>query len=103
MPAKPTKKPAPKKANFDKKFQTVKKTVQTEAKFVEKESKEIATWIGRRWKISSNEEKLYSIVWIILVIIWLYILFNNWRWLFVSALFIVLWVLFTTWYFHKKK
>jgi hypothetical protein len=30
-------------------------------------------------------------------------LFNNWRWLFVSALFIVLWVLFTTWYFHKKK
>ncbi len=105
----PTKKPSPKKkvttkkTNFDKKLQEVKKTVESEAKFVEKESKEIATWISKRWKISSWEEKLYSIFWIILLVIGLYILLNNWWWLFVSAIFIILWILFVSGYFHKSK
>lgn len=94
----PTKKPAPKKANFDKKVQDVKRTVQTEAKFVEKESKEIATWIGRRWKISSTEEKIYTIVWIILLLLWLYVL----RQMLWGMILLVIWILFVTWFFHKK-
>lgn len=94
----PTKKPAPKKANFDKKFQNVKKTVQTEAKFVEKEWKEIATWVGRRWKVSSSEEKIYTIVWIILLLLWLYVLRN----MLGGMILLVIWILFVTGFFHRK-
>ena len=94
----PTKKPAPKKANLDKKFQTVKKTMQTEAKFVEKESKEIATWIGRRRKVSSAEEKVYTIVWIILLLLWLYVL----RQMLGGMILLVIWILFVTGFFHRK-
>lgn len=108
MPAKkPIKKPVQKKVvkknKVDDKVNQVRNIVREEAKFVEKESKEIATWLGKRWKNSSTEEKVYSVVWIILLIIGLYILFNNGRWIFVSALFIIIWVLFVNWYFTKKR
>ncbi|MFZ2150820.1 MAG: hypothetical protein WAZ12_04145 [Candidatus Absconditicoccaceae bacterium] len=94
----PTKKPAPKKATFDKKFQTVKKTVQTEAKFVEKESKEIATGVGRRWKVSSSEEKIYTIVGIILLLLGLYVLRN----MLGGMILLVIGILFVTGFFHRK-
>ena len=94
----PTKKPIQKKVNFDKKFQDVKKTVQTEAKFVEKESKEIATWVGRRWKVSSSEEKIYTIVGVILLLLWLYVL----RQMLGGMVLLVIWILFVTGFFHRK-
>jgi hypothetical protein len=76
----------------------VKKTMQTEAKFVEKESKEIATWIGRRRKVSSAEEKVYTIVWIILLLLWLYVL----RQMLGGMILLVIWILFVTGFFHRK-
>lgn len=92
-----------KKTNVDDKVNQVKSMMREEAKFVEKESKEIATGLWKWWKHSTTEEKIYSVVWIILLIIGLYILFNNGRWIFVSALFIIIWVLFVNWYFTKRK
>jgi hypothetical protein len=67
----PTKKPTSKKpvskkpvskVNLDAKLENVKKTVQKEAKFVEKESKELANGLTRWWKVSSTEEKVYTIL-----------------------------------------
>jgi len=90
----PTKKQAPKKVNFDR----VKKTVEKEAKFVEKETKQIATWVNNWWKTSSWEEKFYTIVWIILLLLWLYVLRN----MLGGMILLVLWILFVTWFFYKK-
>lgn len=94
---------AKKPANFEKKVDVFTSNVKKEAKFVSKEGKVIATGIWSWWHTSSSEMKTYTVIGIILMIRGLYILFNNWRWIFISVLLIVLGLLFVTGYFIKKK
>lgn len=108
MPAKktPTKKPVAKKApaktvvkTAEKKFDEVKKQFKEEAKFVQEESKVIASGIGKWWDRSSTEEKIYTILGIIALIWGLYVL-KNMIW---GLLLIIVGILFVTGYFVKKE
>lgn len=94
---------AKKPANFEKKVDDFASNVKKEAKFVSKEGKVIATWIWSWWHTSSNEMKIYTVIGALLIVWGLYILFNNWRWIFISVLLIILGILFVTGYFTKKK
>lgn len=92
------KKAATKKSDLEKKFDDVKHTTEKTAKKVEIESKKIASWVGSWWSKANDEEKIYMVLWIILLIIGLYVLRNIVGWL----ILIIVWILFVTWFFAKK-
>ena len=60
------KKVAPKKSvvtkQVEKKLDEAKKQINAEAKFVQAESKELATGVSKWWNHSSAEEKIYTIL-----------------------------------------
>ncbi len=100
MPAKKTvKKTVAKKSDFEKKFDDVKKNTKTTAKKVETESKKIMTWVGSWWTKASDEEKIYMVLWIILLLIGLYVL----RTIVGGLLLIIVGILFVTGFFVKNK
>jgi Flp pilus assembly protein TadB len=88
-----------KKNDFEKKVEEVKKTTTQTAKKVEEEWKKIATWIGAWWSKATEEERIYMILWVILLVLWLYVL----RGIVWGLLLIILWILFVTWFFANKK
>jgi hypothetical protein len=69
------------------------------AKDLESESKELGSKIWVRWELSSTEEKLFTILGIILLILGLYVLRN----MIGGMLLIVLGILFVTGFFLKRK
>lgn len=94
---------AVKKAPLKKTFTTsnasnFKRAVKTEAKVIEKEGKVISHKVGTRWGTSSTEEKVYTILGIILLVIGLYFLKQVIGWM----LLIVIGILFVTGFFMKK-
>jgi hypothetical protein len=48
--------------------------------------------------VSSSEEKIYTIVWIILLLLWLYVLRN----MLGGMILLVIGILFVTGFFHRK-
>lgn len=92
------KKTTSKKSEFEKTFDDVKKTTQTTAKKVEAESKKIASWVGSWWSRANDEQRIYMVLWIILLVIGLYVLRNIIGWL----ILIIVWLLFVTGFFAKK-
>ncbi|HRX64173.1 MAG TPA: hypothetical protein P5060_03665 [Candidatus Absconditabacterales bacterium] len=100
MPAKKTvKKTVAKKSDFEKKFDDVKKNTKTTAKKVETESKKIMTGVGSWWTKASDEEKIYMVLGIILLLIGLYVL----RTIVGGLLLIIVGILFVTGFFVKNK
>ena len=93
-----TKKNVTKKSDFDKKIDEVKKTTAETAKTVEKEWKKIVSKAETRWHRATDEEKVYMVLWIILLILWLYVLRGIVWWL----ILIIIWLLFVTGFFVKK-
>ncbi len=103
MPAKkPIKKTpaskAPIKSSVEQKAKTFAKSVEKEAKVISKESKELGSKIWTRREVSSSEEKVYTIIGIILLIFGLYALRQMIR----GMLLIVLGILFVTGFFIKR-
>ncbi|MBU0626613.1 hypothetical protein KKG31_05125 [Patescibacteria group bacterium] len=94
---KPIKKVAPKTTT--KKVNQIKKTVKAEAKIIGKEGKELTHKVGTRWEHSGTEEKIYTILGIILLILGLYVL----RQMIGGMLLIVIGILFVTGFFIKGK
>jgi hypothetical protein len=88
-----------KKVDLDHKVSDFKSTVKKEAKIVGEESKIIATGIGKRRHTSTPEEKLFTILGIILLIRGLYRVKDFIR----GMLLIIAGILFVTGYFIKKK
>lgn len=80
-----------------KKVNQIKKTVKAEARIIGKEGKEFTHKVGTRWDHSSTEEKIYTILGIILLILGLYIL----RQMIGGMLLIVIGLLFVTGFFIK--
>jgi hypothetical protein len=104
----PAKKPAKKvvakttkatATNVEKKVKAFAKSVEKEAEVVRDESKEIGTKIGSRREVSSTEEKVYTILGILLLIRGLFVL-KGMIW---GMLLIVLGILFVTGFFIKGK
>lgn len=92
------KKAAAKKSDLEKKFDDVKHTTEKTAKKVEVESKKIASWVGSWWSNANDEERVYMVLWIVLLIIGLYVLRHIIGWL----ILIIVWMLFVTGFFAKK-
>jgi malate synthase len=97
------KKAAPKKSvvtkQVEKKLDEAKKQIHEEAKFVQEESKELATGVSKWWNHSSAEEKIYTILGILTLIWGLYVL----RSMVGGLLLIIVGILFVTGYFVKKE
>ena len=93
----PTKKTA-NKTDFEKKFDDVKKTTTKTAKQVEKEFRSKTSGLSSWWSGANDEEKIYMVLWLILLIIGLYLLLDLMLWL----LLIITGILFVTWFFVKK-
>ena len=75
------------------------KSVEKEADFVTGESKELGTKIWSRWTVASTEEKIYTIIGILLLIWGLYVLKGMIR----GMLLIVVGILFVTGFFVKGR
>ena len=82
-----------------KKVNQIKRTVKTEAKIIEKEGKEFTYKVGSRWESSSTEEKVYTILGIILLAIGLWGL----KTIIGRMLLIIIGILFVTGFFIKGK
>ncbi|MEI6425933.1 MAG: hypothetical protein WCO66_01130 [Candidatus Absconditabacteria bacterium] len=82
----------------EKKLDEAKKQIHVEAKFVQEESKELATGISKWWNNSSTEEKIYTILGIFALIWGLYVLSD----MLGGILLIIIGILFVTGYFVKK-
>ena len=83
----------------EKKLDEAKKQIHEEAKFVQEESKELASGITKWWAHSSTEEKIYTILGIFALIWGLYVL----RSMVGGLLLIIIGILFVTGYFVKKE
>ncbi len=102
MPAKKTAKKATIKktvSTVEMKAKSFAKDVEKEAKVVAKEGKEIGSKIGNRREVASTEEKIFTIIGIILLIFGLYTLRN----MIGGMLLIVLGMLFVTGFFLRRK
>jgi hypothetical protein len=89
-----------KKIVFNKaKVNNFKKVVKTEAGVIGKESKELGKKVGTRREHSSTEEKVYTILGIILLILGLYTL----KTMIGGMILIVIGILFVTGFFMRKK
>ncbi len=103
MPAKkPVKKAvAPKKLvnTVETKAKSFAKDLEKEAKVIKNESNEIGSKIGVRREVSSTEEKIFTIIGIILLIFGIYYM----RQFLGGMLLIVLGLLFVTGFFLKRK
>lgn len=93
------KKTTKKKIDLEKKVDEVKDVAKETAKKVEFHSKNFFSKIEDWWIKSTWEERIYMILWIILLIIGAYIL----RTILVGLLIIVIGYLFVSWYFVSKK
>ncbi len=93
------KKTTKKKIDLEKKVDEVKDVAKETAKKVEVHSKNFFSKIGDWWIKSTWEERIYMILWIILLIIGAYIL----RTILVGLLIIIIGYLFVSWYFVSKK
>lgn len=94
----PAKKPTV-AVEVEKKLDEAKKQIHEEAKFVQEESKELATGVTKWWNHSSSEEKIYTILGIFALIWGLYVL----RSMVGGLLLIIIGILFVTGYFVKKE
>lgn len=99
----PAKKPVKKSgaAKVETKVKAFAKSVEKEAKTVQKSSEELGSKIGSRRHVASTEEKIYTIIGILLLIRGLYVLKGLVR----GMLLIVVGILFATGFFtrrHKK-
>jgi len=81
------------------KVNNFKKVVKEEAKVIGKEGKELSHKVGTRWETSSTEEKVYTILGILLLIFGLYFL----KQVIGGMILIVIGILFVTGFFMKKK
>lgn len=101
MPAKkPIKKtPAKKASAVETKAKSFAKNFEKEAKVIKSESKEIGSKIGARREVSTTEEKIFTIIGIILLIFGLYVLRN----MIGGMLLIVMGILFVTGFFLKRQ
>ncbi len=96
-----TKKPAKKTtvAKVENKVKAFAKTVEKEAKTVQKDSEELGSKIWSRRHVASTEEKIYTILGILLLIRWLYVLRGMIR----GMLLIIVGILFVTGFFIKGR
>lgn len=86
------------KSNFEKKFDDVKKTTTKTAKQVEKEFRAKTSGLSSWWSRANDEEKIYMVLWIILLLVGLYVL----RTIIGGLILIIVWILFVTWFFVKR-
>jgi hypothetical protein len=89
----PVKKAAPSKVN------EFKKVVKAEAKVISKEGKDLGHKVGTRRETSSTEEKVYTILGILLLIFGLYFL----KQVIGGMILIVIGILFVTGFFIRNK
>ncbi|EKD25259.1 MAG: hypothetical protein ACD_80C00092G0003 [uncultured bacterium (gcode 4)] len=93
---------APKRtvASVENKVKSFAKNVEKEAKDrFGKETKEISSKIGTRWEVSTSEEKMFTIIGILLLILGIYYM----RQFIGGMLLIVIGLLFVTGFFLKRK
>ena len=76
-----------------------KKAVKEEAKVIGKEGKELGHKVGTRRENATTEEKVYTVLGVILLILGLYVL----RQMIGGMMLIVIGILFVTGFFMKKK
>lgn len=77
----------------------VKAIVKKESTIVKKESRGIATGIWNWWKSFSIEKRIFILLWILFLIVWLYLLRHMIAWILLFALGLF----FVTGYFLKKE
>jgi uncharacterized membrane protein len=81
------------------KVNNFKKVVKEEANVIGKEGKELSNKVGTRREHSSTEEKVYTILGIILLVLGLYTL----KTMIGGMILIVIGILFVTGFFMRKK
>lgn len=97
-----TKKPSkkvPVKKTVEVKAKNFAKSVEKEAKVFTAESKEIGGKIWTRWEVSTNEEKIFTIIGIVLLCFGIFYM----RQFLGGMVLIVLGILFVTGFFIKRK
>jgi len=95
---KPLKK-APARKSVELKAKSFARNFEKEARVFKNEGKELGSKIGIRWEVSSTEEKLFTIIGIIVLILGLYVLRN----MIGGMLLIVLGILCVTGFFLRRK
>ncbi|MFA6256246.1 MAG: hypothetical protein WC606_03610 [Candidatus Absconditabacterales bacterium] len=98
----PTKKPVKKasvKSSVENKAKNFAKNFEKEARVIKSEGKEIGGKIGARREVSTTEEKIFTIIGILLLIFGLYVLRN----MIGGMILIVLGILFVTGFFLRRK
>jgi len=99
MPAKKTTKKSSARSSVELKAKSFAKNFEKEAKVIKNEGKEFGSKIGARWEVATTEEKMFTIIGILLLIFGLYVLRN----MIGGMLLIVLGILFVTGFFLKRK
>lgn len=96
---KTTSKSTNKKVDFEKKFEEVKETTSQTTEQLKGKLEKIFSKIWAWRSKATDEEKIYMILWIILLLIWVYVLRGILWWL------ILIWLglLFVTGFFVSKK
>ena len=90
---------APARKSVEFKAKSFAKNFEKEARVIKTESRELGSKIGTRREVSSTEEKMFTIIGIILLIFGLYVLRN----MIGGMLLIVLGILFVTGFFLRRK
>ncbi len=90
---------APAKKSVELKAKAFAKNFEKEARVFKSESKELGSKIGIRREVSNTEEKIFTIIGIILLIFGLYVLRN----MIGGMLLIVIGILFVTGFFIRRK
>lgn len=102
MPAKKTVKKTASKSTVgavETKVKAFAKSVEKEAKTVQNDSKELGSKIGSRRHVATTEEKIYTVIGILLLVRGLYVLRGMIR----GMLLIVVGILFVTGFFIKRQ
>ena len=86
-------------SNVENKAKAFAKSFEKEARVIKSEGKELGSKIGARREVSTTEEKMFTIIGIILLIFGLYVLRN----MIGGMLLIVLGILFVTGFFLRRK
>ncbi len=99
IPAKAPAKTTATKSSVELKAKAFAQNFEKEAKVLKNESKEFSSKIGARREVASTEEKMFTIIGIILLIVGIYYM----RQFIGGMLLIVIGILFVTGFFLKRK
>lgn len=86
-------------SSFEKTVDTAKEATVKAAEKVGEKSKKVVWKIATRWESATTEDKIFRILWAILLLIWLIVLWD----MVIGLILILLWAALVTGFFYKDK